>query len=71
MKARELEILTYFGNTPTLARCQRCDLKFFTLTKMHKDPLGSAKYLEDKFHAHSCVVRMPLPVIFPYAGKQK
>jgi hypothetical protein len=46
--------LQYAGETPSLAGCAKCHLKFFTPQELMKQPEAAAEYLREKFSLHTC-----------------
>ena len=52
-------ILKYRGQTPILAVCVRCDLKFFTPSEVMKDDEAAGQYLLMKFLGHRCAATFP------------
>jgi hypothetical protein len=46
-------ILKFRWHTPTLATCERCQLKFLTPTEI-EDPHAATTYLLAKYHEHRC-----------------
>jgi len=46
--------LQYLGETPAMASCTRCRLKFFTPRELLKKPREATDYLWGKFAAHPC-----------------
>ena len=51
---RKLVILKYERETPWLAECDHCHIKFFTPRDFSIDPLGAEKHLSNKFEEHEC-----------------
>jgi hypothetical protein len=51
-----LSMLKYKGETPMLASCNRCALKFFTPPGMMTDAQAATDYLWKKFNDHHCSV---------------
>jgi hypothetical protein len=49
-----LVILKFRWKTPTLATCERCQLKFLTPTEMMEDSDGAERYLLTKYRQHRC-----------------
>ena len=47
-------ILKYYGPTPVLAVCVKCQLKFFTPAQMMKDWDAAEEYLWKKYKSHRC-----------------
>ena len=39
---------------PSLAMCERCNLKFFTARELSDYPVEAEKYLWGRFNAHKC-----------------
>jgi len=55
MLERRLLILKYMGNTPFLATCERCQLKFFTPRELGGKPVEGEQTLRNKFEMHKCI----------------
>ena len=49
-------ILQYRGKVPVLAGCTRCQLKFFTPTKLMANSQTAKDYLWERYAAHRCLV---------------
>jgi hypothetical protein len=49
-------VLKYKGQTPVLACCSRCQLKFLTPTKMMDDSYAAHEYLCKKYDSHHCTM---------------
>jgi hypothetical protein len=49
-------VLKYKGETPVLATCLRCQLKFLTPAEMMGDFMGASEYLSKKYKDHHCKV---------------
>src|SRR5215469_8910190 len=47
-------VLKYNGQTPVLANCLRCQLKFVTPAKMMADRYAAQEYLQKKYDEHRC-----------------
>jgi hypothetical protein len=43
--------------TPSLAMCQRCEIKFFTPRELSSDPIKAEAFLWNRFSDHKCKVR--------------
>src|SRR5450755_2681058 len=54
MSEPQLAFLQYSGQTPWLAGCARCHLKFLTLGQLMAQPQAAADYLREKFARHTC-----------------
>jgi hypothetical protein len=54
MAERRLVILKHSGKTPTLAMCERCQLKFFTTRELTRRPAEAEENLREKFKSHEC-----------------
>ena len=55
MAARSFVILRYSKGVPTMAGCEACQRKFFTLPEVDRDPHTTAEqYLLRKFDQHKC-----------------
>ena len=52
-------ILRYRGQTPVLAACDRCELKFFTPSEIMKDSDAAFRYLLMKYMHHRCAATFP------------
>ena len=52
-------ILRYRGQTPVLAACDRCELKFFTPSEIMKDSEAAFRYLLIKYVDHRCSAAFP------------
>jgi len=52
-------ILKYRGQTPVLAACVRCELKFFTPSEIMKDSDAAVEYLWKKYVDHRCAATFP------------
>jgi len=48
-------VVKYRQETPVLARCTRCELKFLTPSGM-TDPQAANDYLLNKYFSHRCVI---------------
>ena len=52
---RSLVFLRYQARVPVMASCAKCNLRFFTLTKVSRDRFGADEYLlRHNFHEHEC-----------------
>jgi hypothetical protein len=63
---RQLIILKYMRQVPTLATCERCHLKFFTPLHLVHLPDMAAENLWQKFQEHTC-----RPISFSEASPPK
>jgi hypothetical protein len=54
MAERQLIILRHLDQTPVLAGCSSCELKFFSPSELMKDPNEARSYLLSKFDEHVC-----------------
>jgi len=54
MLERRLLILKYMGETPFLATCERCHLKFFTPRELGRKPVDAEQNLRNRFEMHMC-----------------
>ncbi len=54
MAERQLIILRHLNQTPVLAGCSSCELKFFVPNELMKDPNEARSYLLSKFDRHVC-----------------
>jgi hypothetical protein len=52
-------ILTLMGNTPSMATCARCQMKFFTPRELIGYPREAEEYMRDKFVDHQCAPPNP------------
>jgi len=52
-------ILKYRRQTPVLAACVRCELKFFTPSEIMKDSHAAVLYLRKKYVDHCCAATFP------------
>ena len=50
----EFSILKVEKNTPMIAGCKACGVKFFTPTAMKGDPVCAKNYLLNKYEHHDC-----------------
>jgi hypothetical protein len=57
-------ILRYRGQTPDLAACVLCELKFFTPSEIMEDSDAAFRYLLMKYMHHRCAAT------FPHEGKR-
>ena len=57
MPLERFSVLKFSGQTPVLASCLRCQLKFLTPTKMMADPYAASEYLRKKYEEHHCTAR--------------
>jgi hypothetical protein len=51
---KQLVILQQVNQTPVMARCSSCELKFFVPKELKKDPDAAHSYLLSKFDHHVC-----------------
>ena len=54
MAERRLVILKRLGETPTLGKCERCDLKFFAPHELTYSPAEAGESLWQQFNRHVC-----------------
>jgi hypothetical protein len=54
MAERRLIILKRIQQTPSLATCKCCHLKFFTPLELMREPLEAEGHLREKFASHTC-----------------
>jgi hypothetical protein len=54
MDDSRMVFLQYLGETPAMASCAKCRLKFFTPSELLKKPREATDYLRGKFAAHPC-----------------
>jgi len=54
MAERQLAILRYRNQTPSLATCERCHIKFFTPSELLARPAEAGDHLREKFASHTC-----------------
>jgi len=52
--ARNLIVLKYMRDTPAMATCEWCHLKFFTPLELIKSPVDALEHLHKKFGLHEC-----------------
>jgi hypothetical protein len=50
-------IIKWERKTPSLAMCQHCEIKFFTVRELSDDPVKAERFLRARFVAHNCKVR--------------
>ena len=43
--------------TPKLATCGRCQIKFFAPKQMSRQPISAEEYLWQKYLAHECIAQ--------------
>jgi len=55
---RGFVILNYIGNTPSMAMCKGCGMKFFVPMPLKDDPVESEKHLREKYSDHSCTLEL-------------
>ena len=59
MAERNFKILAYADKVPTMACCEKCQIKFFTLPSFRLDHVRAEHYLRDKFAQHKCLKPNP------------
>lgn len=57
MDDRDLVMLKSTRKVPTLAKCVRCEMKFFTPFDLTGSPIAAKDYLVKKFQDHGCKIR--------------
>ena len=57
MDERDFVIIKRERETPTLAMCRKCEIKFFTPRELTYSPTKAAEFLLERFRAHRCKVR--------------
>ncbi len=68
MAERNFKILAYVGEVPSMACCEQCQCKFFTLRNDFRGDGPSAEnYLRDKFAQHRCLQ----PEVDRFSGQVK
>ena len=65
MAERQLIILRHLNQTPALAGCSNCELKFFVPNELMKDPNEARSYLLSKFDQHVCRIAEEQTKTFP------
>ncbi len=50
-------IIKWERETPSLAMCQHCEIKFFTPRELSNDPIRAKEFLWGRFSSHRCKVR--------------
>jgi hypothetical protein len=58
---KQLIMLKLVDQTPVLAGCSGCNLKFFVPKRLMKDPFQANNYLLSKFDRHVCIGEDPPP----------
>ena len=61
MAEKQLIMLKLVDQTPVLAGCSGCNLKFFVPQGLMKDPFQANNYLLSKFDRHVCTGEDPPP----------
>ena len=61
MAEKQLIMLKLVDQTPVLAGCSGCNLKFFVPKGLMKDPFQANNYLLSKFDRHVCTGEDPPP----------
>jgi hypothetical protein len=61
MAEKQLIMLKLVDQTPVLAGCSGCNLKFFVPKGLMKDPFQANNYLLSKFDRHVCAGKDPPP----------
>jgi len=59
MAEKQLMMLKFVDQTPVLAGCSGCNLKFFVPKGLMKDPFQANNYLLSKFYRHVCTGEGP------------
>jgi hypothetical protein len=54
MAERRLVILKHSGKTPVLAKCEKCEIKFFTPRELTNLPVQADEHLWQRFYSHEC-----------------
>jgi hypothetical protein len=54
-------ILKYVHKTPSLATCERCNIKFFTPSELMGRSLQAEDHLREKFASHTCKPSVTAP----------
>jgi hypothetical protein len=54
MNEQGFVILKRERETPSLAMCQRCEIKFFTPHELANDPTEAEVFLRGRFMVHKC-----------------
>ena len=54
MAEKQLTLLKHVNQTPVMAKCSRCELKFFVPKRLIKDLNTARSYLLSKFDQHIC-----------------
>ena len=62
MAERRFIVIRYMGETPTLATCTRCHVKFFTPLELIANPQKAEAHLREKYRNHTCKPSFEAPI---------